>query len=200
MEIIKQSDNVLLDISKYHEQISKNKTPKSEIKQRPDGLDYVDEGYLRRELNKHFPIWSWTEGSVQFIGAEWAIVSGELIINDNGIIRKFYSVGAARIQFKKNMPHTPENVVDIDKNVASANTNAFKRAVNRLCNIADDVYKKLDPNLDQAVYDELEINIAKVKDEEKRKFWQKSLEAGKINEYNVEQFKEKLNRQLQEEL
>ena len=32
--------------------------------------------------------------------------------------------------------------MDIDKNLASANTNAFKRACNRLVNIADDVYKK----------------------------------------------------------
>ena len=32
--------------------------------------------------------------------------------------------------------------MDIDKNLASANTNAFKRACNRLGNIADDVYRK----------------------------------------------------------
>ena len=38
--------------------------------------------------------------------------------------------------------HTPENVINIDHNVGAANTNAFKRAVNRLCNIADDVYRK----------------------------------------------------------
>ena len=61
---------------------------------------------------------------------------------DTSVPRKFGSVGAARIQFKKGKEHTPENVVDIDKNIASANTNAFKRAINRLCNICDDVYRK----------------------------------------------------------
>lgn len=79
--------------------------------------------------------------------------------------RKFFSAGAVRIQFKScpckkrsrtdmpnpscpvcngsgNLPHTPENVIDIDKNVASANSNAFKRSINRLCHIGDDVYGK----------------------------------------------------------
>ena len=43
---------------------------------------------------------------------------------------------------KRGSKHTPENIVDIDKNVASANTDAFKRAVNRLCNVCDDIYRK----------------------------------------------------------
>jgi hypothetical protein len=46
------------------------------------------------------------------------------------------------VQFKKNQPHTVENVIDIDKNVASANAYGFKRACNRLAHIADDVYRK----------------------------------------------------------
>jgi muramoyltetrapeptide carboxypeptidase LdcA involved in peptidoglycan recycling len=65
-----------------------------------------------------------------------------LEIIDEGVPRKFFSPGAARVQFKRGSPHTPENVVDIDKNVASANTNAFKRAINRLTNFGDDIYRK----------------------------------------------------------
>ena len=76
------------------------------------------------------------------LGSEWCIVTGTLSIVDAGVPRTFSSIGAARVQFKKGQPHAAENVVDIDKNVASANTNAFKRAINRLCNIADDVYHK----------------------------------------------------------
>jgi hypothetical protein len=79
--------------------------------------------------------------------------------------RRFFGTGAARIQFKtcgckretKNkrpdpncsdcngtgkLPHIPENVIDIDKNVKSANSSALKVAINRLCGIGDDVYRK----------------------------------------------------------
>lgn len=122
--------------------ISSISTPKPFVKRRPDGLDYVEEKYMRDQLNEHFPVWSWEIKETQFLGSEWVIVTGELQILDNSIPRKFSSIGATRIQFKKGKEHTPENVVDIDKNVASANTNAFKRAINRLCNICDDVYKK----------------------------------------------------------
>tara|TARA_Y100000401_G_scaffold108354_1_gene103556 strand:+ start:4872 stop:5543 length:672 start_codon:yes stop_codon:yes gene_type:complete len=124
------------------QRISGFTTPKPHVKSRPDGLDYVEEKYMRDQLNEHFPIWSWEIKNVEFLGSEWCIVTGELNIMDTSVPRKFGSVGAARIQFKKNQEHIPENVIDIDKNIASANTNAFKRAINRLCNICDDVYRK----------------------------------------------------------
>ena len=123
---------------------SNTKTPNAKVKQKA-GYDYVTEGYLRNQLNKHFPTWSWIpagDNSVQFLGSEWIIVTGNLVIDDHGVKRTFMSPGSARVMFKSNMPHTAENVIDIDKNIAAANTNAFKRAVNRLCNIADDVYRK----------------------------------------------------------
>tara|TARA_X000001388_G_C2221153_1_gene119267 strand:+ start:126 stop:773 length:648 start_codon:yes stop_codon:yes gene_type:complete len=131
-------------IRETHNKISANKTPSWAVKRRPDGFDYVEEGYMRNKLNDIYPVWSWEAvgSGIQFIGAEWAVVTAELVVVDNGVPRKFFSPGAARIQFKRGTPHTPENVVDIDKNIASANTNAFKRACNRLVNIADDVYKK----------------------------------------------------------
>ncbi len=135
-----------------HREISQRTTPKSHVKSRPDGFEYVDEAYMRNELNKNYPVWSWSPANsnpVQFLGSEWAIVSGILRVEDEGVPREFFSPGAARIQFKRGKEHTPENVVDIDKNLASANTNGFKRAVNRLCNIADDVYRKQDMSLDE---------------------------------------------------
>ena len=124
------------------QRISSYPTPKPHVKTRPDGLDYVEEKYMRDQLNEHFPIWNWEIKNVEFLGSEWCVVTGELNVVDSSIPRKFGSIGATRIQFKKGQPHTPENIIDIDKNVASANTNAFKRAVNRLCNICDDVYRK----------------------------------------------------------
>tara|TARA_B100000519_G_C14231690_1_gene432702 strand:+ start:37 stop:717 length:681 start_codon:yes stop_codon:yes gene_type:complete len=133
---------LLAAIRAEKQRISSYTTPKPYVKSRPDGLEYVEEKYMRDQLNEHFPIWSWEIKNVEFLGSEWCVVTGELSIVDSSIPRKFGSVGSARIQFKKNLDHIPENIIDIDKNVASANTNAFKRAVNRLCNICDDVYRK----------------------------------------------------------
>lgn len=131
------------DIHKKRKNILKTPTPPTHIKRRPDGMDYVDEAYMRDQLNKHYPLWTWKITDTQFLGSEWICVTGELQIIQEGITRKFGSIGATRIQFKKGSVHKPENIIDIDKNGASANTNAFKRAVNRLCNICDDVYRKI---------------------------------------------------------
>ena len=137
--------NIREDLMKSGRQIrSETSTPRSQVKRKQD-FDYVEESWMRHQLNEHFPNWSWLPSGnnpVQFLGSEWVIVSGSLVINDNGVQRNFFSPGSARVMFKRDMPHTAENVIDIDNNVAAANTNAFKRAVNRLCNIADDVYRK----------------------------------------------------------
>ena len=87
-------------------------------------------------------MWSWVITKSEFLGSEWVVVTGELQVLESGVVRKFGSIGAVRIQFKRGAEHLPQNIIDIDKNVASANTNAFKRAINRLCNISDDVYRK----------------------------------------------------------
>ena len=149
-EIPQELVNACANQSKRRKTQSRRKTPKAFIKKRPDGFDYVDEAYMRNELTKEYPAWSWSpagDNPVQFLGAEWVIVTGVLRVNDNGVMREFYSPGSARVQFKRGKPHTAENVVDIDKNLASANTNGFKRAVNRLGYIADDVYRKQDLTL-----------------------------------------------------
>jgi hypothetical protein len=165
------------DMHKKYMDISNEPTPKFDgsgnliIKKRPDGLDYLEEAYMRTKLDEYFPGWSWQDGQVQFIGLEWIIVNGHLCILDEYLmpfgvmppIRRYFGTGAARIQFKAcnckktsgyplpgckicqgtgSLPHTPENVVDIDKNVKAANSNAFKVSINRLCRIGDDVYGK----------------------------------------------------------
>ena len=129
------------------ETISNTSTPKQMIKKRADGFDYVEEAYMRSMLDKVYPDWSWLpapDNAVQFLGSEWVVVQGVLEITEeeSGRKRRFFSPGAARGQFKSGQPHTTENVIDIDKNVASANSYAFKRACNRLAHIADDIYRK----------------------------------------------------------
>ena len=170
---------------------SKKKTPKAFIKKRPDGFDYVDEAYMREQLNLAYPgLWSWLPGDYDIKG-DWITCSGTLQVMEpeTKITRQWFSPGAARIQFKKGMPHTLENVIDLDKNLASANAFCFKRAVNRLINVADDVYRKVSE--DNLLNEDAEKALLKaikdstltqvVKDALNRK-----VDLGQINEDNVD--------------
>ena len=153
---------------------------------------------MRNQLNKHYPIWSWDLDEVQFLGGEWVWCRGHLSIVEEGVTRKFGSVGATRVQFKKGSDHIPANIIDIDKNVASANTDAFKRAVNRLCNICDDVYRKqiLEP-LSKNDKDRLTAVLSEADDKLKRAINVK-LDRGEIHSRNlddwIELIEDKLNK------
>jgi len=140
--------------------ISRTKTPEYDragnkvVRQRWDNLDYVTEGYMRKALDKHFPGWSWLPvGQTQIIPAlAWVVVDGQLAIIDHKLIamginppyRYFHGNGAARISTKKDQPITATSIVDLDKVVKSANSEALKVAINRLTFICDDVYGKRD--------------------------------------------------------
>jgi len=145
------------DWYRSYKNISKEKTPQVDgsgrkiIDRRPDGLDYIIDAYMYECLDKHFPGWSWEAAApLQFLGSEWVVAQGHLVIIDEKLLafgvqppyRKYYGCGAARIMYKHGQPHTPENIVDVDKNVKAANTNAKKVAINRLTHIGDDVYGK----------------------------------------------------------
>ena len=145
------------DWYQFYKSISKTDTPKYDgngleiVRKRPDGLDYIIEAFMKDRLNYYFPGWSWRRTSPpQLLGAEWVITDGELIVIDERLMafginppyRYFAASGAARIQFKRGMPHTPDNLVDLDKQAKAANTNAFKKAINQLLGIGDDIYGK----------------------------------------------------------
>ena len=137
-------------------------TPKKYWKKKSGGgmgqYDYVEESVMRTSLDNHFPTWSWMPAGtepVKFLGSEWVVVSGSLVIDDHGEKRTFFSPGAQRIMFKKDMPHTPENVVDVDKNIRAANSNALKGAINRLTRLHDDVYHKVDLSLTEGQIESL---------------------------------------------
>ena len=112
------------DVRKDRHTISYNDTPSHQVKTRPDGLVYIEEAYMRYMLNKAYPLWAWRIDGMDFLGHEWVTVRGTLTITEQGIERHFGSVGGVRIQFKKGKKHDLENIIDIDKNVASANTDA----------------------------------------------------------------------------
>ena len=124
------------NIKVRHKSISDETTPPPYIEHREDGFDYVDEGYMRGQLNAHFPIWSWEIKKYEVLGDVEIIVHGRLTIIDEGVTRYFDAIASHRIA--KNQ----KGYVNISNNLKSANTDAFKVAVNRLCNVADDVYRK----------------------------------------------------------
>ncbi len=144
------------DFYQKYKAISNESTPQVDgsgvkiIRKRPDNFDYIIEAYMRDCLDRHFPGWSWEAAAPMQVVLNYLLAQGHLIIIDEHLlafgisppVRKFYGVGAARIQFKRDSPYTPENVVDIDKNAKSADSNALKYAINRLTRIGDDVYGK----------------------------------------------------------
>jgi hypothetical protein len=184
------------EMTAIYDKISEETTPHYDgdgnkiVDTRPDGLDYIIAAYMSKKLDKHFPGWSWQDGHIQILGSFWVISDGTLYIIDEHLLafgitppyRKFYSSGAARIQYKRNTPYAPENIVDIDKNIKSANTNAFKFAINRLCRIGDDVYKK---RLDlEGAVDELE-ELADKNPSIAQKVFMEYLSKRKINPQDV---------------
>lgn len=156
-EFIKRSREFQKELREKILKLSRQKTPKYDqkgnqiIKKRKDSYEYPIETYMRDGLDKHFPGWSWVEASpLQLLGSEWVVISGCLEIIEPILlymgtyppIRRFYSPSATRIQYGEGKPHTVEYLVNLDNDVGTANSRGFKRAVNRLCRIADDVYRK----------------------------------------------------------
>ena len=123
-----------------HNNVSKISTPKAFVKDK-GGFDYVDEAYMRNQLNSHYPIWNWDIIKYEFIGDKVISLHGRLTIIDHGVERHFDSVAAHRIATNQ------KGYVDLGNDLKAANSDCFKVAVNRLCNIADDVYRKTIPDL-----------------------------------------------------
>ena len=123
-----------------HDFVSNIPTPKAFVKDK-GGFDYVDEAYMRNQLNSHYPIWKWEIIKYEFIGDKAISLHGRLTIIDHGVERYFDSVAAHRIA------SNDRGYVDLGNDLKAANSDCFKVAVNRLCNIADDVYRKIIPDL-----------------------------------------------------
>jgi hypothetical protein len=165
-----------------HEEISKMDTPKFFVKDK-GGMDYVEEHYMRDILNKQFPIWNWEVLKYEFLGDAWIVVHGKLTILDNGIKRSFDSLASHRIMKKK----TDGSYVDIGNDIKSANTDCFKVAVNRLCNISDDVYRKRveDISLSEDQLSVIEIHLESVDNATKSKI-KSGIENQTINSKNFD--------------
>ena len=138
-----------------HNNVSSISTPRAFVKDK-GGFDYVDEAYMRHQLNTHYPIWKWEIVKYEFVGDKAIVVHGRLTIIDHGVERHFDSVAAHRIASNS------KGYVDIGNDLKAANSDCFKVAVNRLCNVADDVYRKQIPNLElDAVQMEHVVELSK---------------------------------------
>ena len=124
-------------IKEKHNKISNTDTPKYYVKDK-GGMDYVEEGYMRHVLNENYPLWNWDIVKYEFLGDAWIVVHGKLSIVDGGAPRHFDAVAAHRIQKKRGS----DEYVDIGNDIKAANSDCFKVAMNRLCNISDDIYRK----------------------------------------------------------
>ena len=143
-EIIESNDSIINtedNLQMKHDFVSNVPTPKAFVKDK-GGFDYVDEAYMRHQMNKHYPIWKWEIIKYEFVGTEAIAVHGRLTIVDSGVERHFDSVAAHRIA------RNQKGYVDLGNDLKAANSDCFKVAVNRLCNVADDVYRKQIPDLD----------------------------------------------------
>ena len=169
------------DVISKHSSVSQIDTPKHYVKQQ-QGFDYVDEGYMRHLLNMHYPIWKWEIINHEFIGDKAISVHGRLTIVDNGVERHFDSIDAHRIASNQ------KGYVDIGNDLKSANSDCFKVAVNRLCNIADDVYRKRieDISLESKQLKKIEGKLNKLKDKDTIKKIKVGIEAMSINKTNFD--------------
>ena len=171
-----------------HQYVSEMRTPTDQIKSR-SGFDYVDEGYMRWCLNKHYPVWSWEIIKYETLGDKAIVVHGRLRIMDEGVPRSFDSVAAHRIAVSR----SGSGYVDLGNDLKAANSDAFKVAVNRLCNVADDVYRKqyIDNALSQEQYDILLMTMSQLDVDEAEKI-ERALIDGKINKVNYQKIIDKL--------
>ena len=171
-----------------HQNVSEAPTPQDVVKSR-NGFDYVDEGYMRWRLNQHYPIWSWEVIKYETLGDKAIVVHGRLKIIDEGVPRSFDSVAAHRIA----QARSGAGYVDLGNDLKAANSDAFKVAVNRLCNVADDVYRKqyIDNTLSQNQYDNMLLIMSQLDVQEAGRV-DVALQSGKINKDNYEKVVSKL--------
>ena len=172
-----------------HQQVSEQPTPQEVVKNR-NGFDYVDEGYMRFKLNQHYPIWSWEIIKYETLGDKAIVVHGRLKVMDEGVPRSFDSVAAHRIAVSRN----GSGYVDLGNDLKAANSDAFKVAVNRLCNVADDVYRKqyIDKSLGDVQLNNLMDIIAEMDNKEEADKVHRALRSGMINQDNYDKVMSKL--------
>ena len=179
-----------------HSVVSDTSTPSFYVKEK-GGFDYVDEAYMRHQLNKHYPLWNWEIKEWKFLGDKSIVIHGKLTIIDHGVTRNFDSVAAHRVAINKQTG----DYVDIGNDLKAANSDCFKVAVNRLCNVADDVYRKRveDISLNDKQKEEIQKLLKSVKDERAVNRVNYTINSGDINSRNFDRSIERLKSMIEGE-
>ena len=195
MELVQLTDfeKVSNEINNRHKKMSETITPKVYVKAK-QGFDYVDEAYMRYLLNENYPGWSWEIIKYEFIGDKAISVHGRLKIIDSGLPRTYDSIAAHRIAVSK----STGDYVDISNDLKSANTDAFKVAVNRLCNIADDVYRKqvADISLSEKQLEEIDMLLRQIESDEYTSKINDLIDNKSINSSNYDATIKRLNEEI----
>ena len=189
-----QINELLQNVTKKHDEVSRIETPKIFIKKKQN-FDYVDVGYMKKLADKYFPGWSWKIISHNALGSEAYVVHGSLKFYDNGIMRTGDMIAAHTLQKLRGT----QNFSNIGNDVKAANTDTMKKAFNMYMNIADDVYKKQieDPELSDEQKKEL-LLLAKTLSDAKYTEILEKIEDTLINTMNFKGAKEKLQRLVSE--
>ena len=178
----------LIKITNQHKKIGKIQTPKGLVKKK-QGFDYVELGYMKSVANEQFPGWSWNIIKSEALGSNAYVVHGRLKWLDNGLWREGDMVAAHRIQTKIGT----DTFVDIGNDIKSANTDCMKKALNVYMDIAADVYRSEDPNLDDKQYKKLMEKANKL-DTDTADSIAKKIENQEINSSNYKAALAKLER------
>ena len=149
---------------------------------------------MRKLLNDNFGVWSWDIIKYELLGDKVIVVHGKLTISDNGVVRHYDSLAAHRIAVSK----STGDYVDISNDLKSANTDAFKVAVNRLCNIADDVYRKqvVDISLSEKQLEEIDMLLRQIESDEYTSKINELIDDKSINSSNYDATIKRLNKQI----
>tara|TARA_Y100000310_G_C20641818_1_gene794367 strand:+ start:92 stop:676 length:585 start_codon:yes stop_codon:yes gene_type:complete len=124
------------EIRTLHKKVSSTPTPAYYIEERQK-FEYVDEAFMRSVLNDNYPIWHWEIKDWKVVEGSIA-VHGRLMIDDCGVVRCYDAIASHRIALQRD----GSGHVDLGNDLKAANTDCFKVAVNRLCNVSDDIYRK----------------------------------------------------------
>ena len=149
---------------------------------------------MRKLLNDNFGVWSWDIIKYELLGDKVIVVHGKLTISDCGVVRHYDSLAAHRVAVSK----TTGDYVDISNDLKSANTDAFKVAVNRLCNIADDVYRKqvADISLSEKQLEEIDMLLRQIESDEYTSKINNLIDNKSINSSNYDATIKRLNKQI----
>ena len=184
-------DVIFQAIRDHHNTVSRTPTPEAEVSQKAN-MDYVKFQYMKRQADAHYPDWSWEITNSFALSDAAYVVQGRLSWHEpNGLARHCDAVAAHRIQKLRDTG----DYVDVGNDVKSANSDCMKKAFSMGMNISDDIYRMLDPELDDVKVSEL-LEKATLLGKQER--FQHLIDKGELDAYNFDDAISKLDRLIKD--